>query len=109
MFDARRFDKRITIEQRSEARTGSGAVSVAWTAFLVAYASSLYQGGREFTAAAQVHGAVDAVFVMRNVPGITNRMRVNFEGRLFDIIAVDNLSDRCFVRLICRDGQRQGS
>jgi SPP1 family predicted phage head-tail adaptor len=108
-MDARRFDKRITIESRTETRTSSGAITISWGRYLDTWAQSLYQGSREFVAASQVHSEVSAVFIIRSGAAVDNRMRVNYQGQLFDIVAVDILSDVYWTRLICRDGQRQGS
>ena len=110
MLDAGKFDKFVTVEQRTDTRSASGAVVPSWSTYLRAWAQSLYRGGREFVAAAQMHSDLDAVFVIRaGAWGVTNQMRVNYGGRYFDILSVDDLSDRDRVRLICREGQRQGS
>ena len=109
MIDARRLDRQITIEQRTDTRTASGAVSTAWGTYLTTYAQVAYSGGKEFAAARQMHSDTDAVFVIRSGGAVTNRMRVNYQGRFFDILGVDDLSDKDRVRLICREGQRQGS
>lgn len=109
MINAGRLDRQITIEQRTDTRTASGAVSSTWSTYVTAYAQVAYTGGKEFAAAKAIHSETDAVFIVRSGGAITNRMRVNYQSRYFDILAVDDLSDRDKVRLICREGQRQGN
>ena len=110
MLNPGKFDRQISIEQATETRSASGAVSHTWSTYLNCYAMAAWRGGKEFAAAVQMHSETDAVFIIRAGNWIvTNRMRVNWQGRYFDILAVDDISDKDRVRLICREGQRQGS
>lgn len=109
MINAGRMNRQITIEQRTDTRAASGAVVPTWGTYATVYAEVAFTGGKEFSAAKQAHAEVDTVFVIRVGCSVNNRMRVNYQGRYFDILAVDDITDLDRVRLICREGQRQGS
>lgn len=109
MINAGRMNRQITIEQRTDTRAASGAVVPTWAAYVTTYAEVAFTGGKEFAAAKQAHSEVDTVFIIRSGGTVTNRMRVNYQQRFFDILAVDDITDKDRVRLICREGQRQGS
>lgn len=102
------FSHRIVIEQSTPARTSSGGVTDVWTAYAERWAKPAYRGGREMAAALQVVPSADVVWIVRAPCAATAKMRIVYGLRLFDIVAVDDLSDVDVVRLICKEGPRIG-
>lgn len=102
------FSHQITVEQNTPTRTSAGGVTDVWTTFATKWAKPAYRGGREMAAALQVVPTADVVFVVRAPCAATQKMRVKYGSRLFDVVGVDDLSDVDLVRLICKEGPRLG-
>lgn len=77
----------IIIEQATEARTGSGAVTESWATYATQRARQAITGGREFVTAQQLHSELSVLFVCRYKSGVTSKMRVNHGGTYYDILA----------------------
>lgn len=103
---AQRLNKKIVIEQAAVTRSASGAEVRTWSAIAGVWAEAAYQGGREMTAARTVHPEADVVWIIRAGRTVTPKMRIRYGERLFDVVGVDDLSDRDRVRLICKEGAR---
>lgn len=78
----------ITIEQKSVTRDGYGGEVVVWTTFCTTWARIYPLTGRELFAAQAVQSEITAKFLMQYVAGITPAMRINHDGRHYDIHAV---------------------
>lgn len=100
---------RITIEEPFETRSATGGVVTEWRTFAERWAKPSYAGGKEFPyrgqIAHQLLGEVDAAFVIRAPLAVTNKMRVSMGSRKFNILAVDDISDRYFLTINCREGK----
>ena len=79
------LDRRITIEVNAPTRSASGAAVDSWSAFATVWAKRRDVGGREIRAGAEFVGEIDAVFTVRWLAGVTDAMRVDDDGTLFDI------------------------
>jgi SPP1 family predicted phage head-tail adaptor len=108
-IDAGSLTHRITIEQATETRSASGAVTRTWAELATVWAHPLYRGGREFMAAAQARADLACIWIIRAGVAVTTKMRVKYDARYFDIVSVDDLSDVDRIRLHCIEGQRQGT
>ena len=102
------FSHRIIVEQNTPTRTSAGGVTDVWTTFATKWAKPVFRHGREMAAALQIVPTADAVWTVRAPCAATPKMRVKFGNRLFDIVAVDDLSDVDLIRLICKEGPRLG-
>lgn len=85
---------RVTIESPPTTQDSHGQVTGAWVPFVSCWASISPLAGRELIAARSVESGVSHVVRIRYRSGITSGMRVNFDGRYFNIIAVRNLDER---------------
>ena len=88
------LNKRITIEQVTETRDSYGAVVEAWGVFAVVNASVSPLVGREYIAAKQISADVTHKIRLRYLSGITPKMRISWDGRIFDIESILNV-DEC--------------
>lgn len=91
---AGRLNKKITIQQATDGRSTSGAVEPTWSTYAVAWASVEPATGREFEDSDQVNAEASIKFRIRYKSGITNKMRISWDGRVFDITAVLNQYER---------------
>ena len=86
---------RVVIQQLTETpRDGFGAPARAWSAFATRWASVEPLTGREIFEAQQTYPRVDYRIRLRHTEGITSKMRVDFNGRFFDIVGVWVLQER---------------
>lgn len=109
-MSAQDYDKRITIERKVDppTRSASGAVVKQWEPFAQRWARVAAGGlraGREFVAAKQVNAETDAVWIIRAPLDVTAIMRIVHDGHYYDILAVDHLSDKTEVHILCREGK----
>lgn len=101
--------KRITIEQRSASQSASGEQSHAWTLVAVVSAAVEPMSGRELEKAQAVFAEVSHQVLIRWRPGITAKMRVSYDGRLFNIGAVIDENERHRqLTLLCVEGLSEG-
>ena len=75
MIRAGRHDRRLTIQQRAETKSGTGEVTWTWTDVQTVWCSIEPLRGREFFAAEQLQSNVEGRIRMRYQPGITSKMR----------------------------------
>jgi SPP1 family predicted phage head-tail adaptor len=95
---------RITIEQVSETQDTDGSVIETWSVFVVAQASIEPISGREYFAAQSTQADVTHRIRLRYLSGVTPKMRVNYNSRIFDILSVINVGERNReLQLMCRE------
>lgn len=93
------MDRRITIQERHETESPSGAPIITWEDVATVWAEVQQQGGREFFAAVQVVSERRVVFRLRWLDGITVLHRVIYEDREHDIAEVRELGRRAGLEL----------
>lgn len=100
-----KLNRRIVIEQVSEARDAIGGTSETWTTFATVWAEFMYQAGREFFAAKQINAALDEIIRIRYLAGITAKMRVRYGTRIFTIVAppIDVNEKHEEIKLMCEE------
>jgi SPP1 family predicted phage head-tail adaptor len=95
---------RITIEQVTETQDIDGSVIETWTTFATAQASIEPVSGREYFAAQSTQAEVTHRIRLRYLSGVTPKMRVNYNSRIFDILSVININERNReLQLMCRE------
>lgn len=99
--------QRITIESATEAANATGELIPTWSALATRWASVEPLQGRERFAAQQVQPETDHRIRLRYdtaLTGLKPKMRVKFETRVFDVLAVLNLEERNReFELLCRE------
>lgn len=103
-MSAGKYDKRITIQQKSVTRDTYGGETVAWVDVATVWAKEVATGGREFYSAQQLHAEMDHLFEIRYRTGITTTMRISWDSRYFDILAAPPTPGRKRdVQLVCKE------
>lgn len=85
---------KIEIEQVTETRTSSGAVTETWAVFATVRARVESLTGREYFAAQQVQAENQKRFTIRYIPGITYKMRIKYNSNYYDITSIINPDER---------------
>ena len=80
----------IQIEEVTETRTSSGAVTESWSVKHIVRAEILPVSGREYFSAQTVNAQNTVKFNIRYLPGLTTKMRIVFKGRVFDLQTIIN-------------------
>lgn len=110
-MESQAYRHRVTIEEKIETQdTETGDVSDYWFPLYEDVPASVLTGpGREFIAAAAKQAETTARIAFRWLPGITQNMRVLWDGRVFDIAEIaSDLTGRRELRLRCTDGVNDG-
>lgn len=100
---------RITIQQRTTDQDDYGQQLDRWDDVARAWADVEPLNGRELLAAAAVQAETTHTVTMRYRSGITPQLRINYNGRLFNILNVldDNERHRTLT-LLCSEGLNNG-
>lgn len=114
---AHRLRHRIEIQEQVEIKDpATGAVVVSWQTLQVGGrpmdqvpAEVLTGPGRELIAAGAKWGETTARINLRWFPGLTQKMRVLWDGRIYNIVSLEtDLTGRQEWRLRCEDGVNDG-
>ena len=95
---------RITIEQADETRDLDGSVVESWSGFATVQASIEPVSGREYFDSQTTQADLTHRIYLRYVSGVTPKMHVKFNQRIFDILSVINTRERNVeLQLMCRE------
>lgn len=106
-----RLNKRVTIQSQVTTQDGLGTESTNWSDVTTCWAWVRPVSGRELLAAQQPQVVHDTRIRVRFQSGvaITAKMRVNFGGRLYDIVGVLDLDEEHeYLDLLCKQGANKG-
>lgn len=86
----------ITIQQTTQTRDAVGGITDTWSTYLTARASvePLQMGSREYWDAKKFSAEATHLMRMRYRSGVTPKMRVSWDSRLFDIEYPLNTEER---------------
>ena len=84
----------VTIKKTVESRNSLGEVTDSWVVFAQRWASIEPLVGREFWSAKQVNAENTVRLFMRYCYGITTKMRVEYDNRVFKIDSIINMGER---------------
>ena len=114
---AYRLRHRVTIQERVETQDeDTGAIEVVWqdatlggVEMLDVPAEVLTGAGREFNNSASIQGEIAARINMRWFPGLTQKMRILWDGNTYNISSIEtDLTARREYRLKCTAGVNEG-
>lgn len=99
------FNNLITIETPTESnRTKSNNVTTSWSTYAQPYARVTPIGGRERREADRPMADVSHEIECRYVSGVTTKMRVNWDSRIFNILSTINPDERKINLILqCRE------
>ncbi|HXC40330.1 MAG TPA: phage head closure protein [Burkholderiales bacterium] len=86
--------KRITIESPTETQNSVGETTQTWSTFAVLWADMERLTGSEKIAAAQVNAGADTRITARWTAGVTEKMRIRYGSRMFQIVSALNVDER---------------
>lgn len=91
---AGRRDRRIIVEQLAVTQSSTGAAVETWSTLATLWAEARLPTGRELLQAGQVAGELDRVFVVLWRDDIEPKMRIRFDGQVYDIVSVAEMGRR---------------
>ncbi len=97
-----RLNRRITIEQPVEIADGAGGLMRNWSAVATVWAEIIPQrtGGGEAVFAEQIEAASTHRITLRYRSGITPDMRIQYDGRVFNIRQITNVEQANILLVI---------
>ena len=104
---AARLKHRVSIEQRVRSADAAGGSDVSWSPVLTAWAElrSRSRGGDENAAGGKLEANITHEMTMRYRSGITNDMRVAYQGRVFNIRRLVNVDEAgVILELLLEEG-----
>lgn len=108
---AGKLNRKITLESLTQTRDVEGGLVDSWTTFATPWAkvSNLSGNERRVTDHGGKVGEARTEFVIRYLPGVTSKMRVSYDGKLYDIVHVNDFGEaHRFLVLTCSTGVNDG-
>jgi len=96
------LDRSIVIDDLTDAKDDYGGKTETWAPFATVWAKVTPLRGGEYQAAAQIGAQVDTVFRIRWLAGVTRRMRINYDGQVYDIQHIAELGRREGLAIMAR-------
>lgn len=91
---ASRLRHRVIIEQPIEAADGAGGLQVTWQEFTTIWAEIFPRRADEQLFAGQLAKLASHKISVRYLSGLNTKMRINFDGRIFNIVSILNINER---------------
>lgn len=99
----------VTLQERTTDQDETGAQIETWADVATVWGAVEPLSGRELFTAQQVKAEVTAQITIRYRSGISATMRIVFEGRLYNILAVIDPEERHReLQLLCSEGLNDG-
>ena len=99
----------VTIQQPTEVQDTTGQAVKSWGTYVQAWASVEPLSGREFLDAQQINAETKVRIRIRSVSGITEKMRVSWDSRVYNINAILDIQERDReIHLMCSEGANDG-
>lgn len=99
----------VIIQSATEALDGFGEAVKTWAEYAKARASVEPLQGREFYAAQQFNSEVKVKIRMRFLDGVTPKMRISFNSKIYNIQSIVDPQERNNeMHLMCSEGVNDG-
>lgn len=89
-MNSEKMDRRITLQEVTETQSSTGFASESWADVVTVWAQVTYKSGREYFQADKTNAQVVKLFRIRYRSDLTNKMRIVYEGRNYDILTIDS-------------------
>lgn len=99
------MDRRITFQQAAEVQSSTGYAEKTWANLAsnaTVWAQVIQQNGRELTEGDKVNAEIVTLFKVRYRTDITEKMRIVYGGRNFDILHIKELGRREGLELVAK-------
>ena len=90
----RRFTFEIVIQQTTETQDAYGELDDTWSTYATVWADKIEGKGAERYSAAKETAFSPVVFMIRTDSGVTEKMRISYDSKIYDIISVDKIGRR---------------
>lgn len=111
MIDAGKFDKRVSLESKTETQSALGDLEVTWTPIATVWARKLSSKGKEFYAGNQILGADDVGIQIRYsnaVTAVNQTSRFTLDGKVYNIKSVDEVGRKEIFTIFGTTGTNDG-
>ena len=104
----------VTLQRRDIIRDSMGGQATNWTDVCTTRAGISQLSGRELEVARSIHSEVTHSITLRYRPEFANptkaaALRLLFRDRVFNIVSVNNIDERCrYLELVCSEGLNDG-
>jgi len=107
---AGRLRTKVDIQQKISVPDGLGGNVSAWETVASVWGRRVIKSGYQKTVAEQIESRLDAEWEIRYMSGISPDMRLEAEGKIYDIKAVyDPSQKKALLRLLTTEYQAEGS
>ncbi len=103
MIDPGKLRDRVTIQRASESRNALGETVLTWTDYTERWASVDGVSSREALAAGQSQVEMSHRVRLRYVDGLTQSMRIMWQGRKLEIVSLLEHGHRSEHELLCQE------
>lgn len=86
-----KMDQRIIIQEPVTVRSDTGASVATWAAKCVMWASVSEFAGTEKNSNDKITAIENTLFTMRYIPNITTKMRISYDGRIYNIRSIQRV------------------
>ena len=110
-MNSQQLDRRLELQQLAETQSDTGAITKDWVSVGTVYAKRLGAKGREYYSAGAELGVVEQAFQIRHssaVQAVDATWRLIYEGRIYNILGVDETGRKEFITLLCKSGADHG-
>jgi SPP1 family predicted phage head-tail adaptor len=96
---------RIVIESVTEISDGQGGQDRTWATHATVWASVVPKSGDEYRFAERLEARTTDEIIIRDLPTLNEKMRIQFKGRILQIKSVDRFENnkKFFMKLKCTD------
>mgnify|MGYP002265685874 CR=1 FL=1 len=99
----------VIIETPGESNDTQGQPIKTWSTFATVHAAVEPLTGREYFAAAQINAETTTKITIRYQAGITQKMRVSYDSKIYNIDGIKNIGERDRqIELTCSEGVNDG-
>lgn len=107
---AGRLRTKISILRRTDTPDGMGGSVSSWTVFAEVWGRRIIKSAYQTTVAEQLESRLNALWEIRYLDGVTPDMRLEAEGKIYDIQAVyDPSQKKALLVLVTVEYQAEGS
>ena len=101
---ASRLGKRITIQEEALTTGDAGGQMVIWSDFVKIWAEIKPLNGRERLQSEQLNSSITHTVTIRHIDGVNADMRIIYQGRVFNVIAVINpFESNIVLEILCEE------
>lgn len=99
---AGRLNRRITIQQVTETQDSYNALTESWSTYKTVWAEVVPKRAREYFSQAETVSQSDIMFRIRHISGVTTKMRISYDGNVYDIQSIIEIGYKEGLEIMAR-------